>query len=90
MFINHKVGYAESFNYELLPGFAELDGPKQQIVREAFEGAYSVSINNNLGMKIATGKAYETAKLALVEVQKPVPVKEQAAPTSIFAGLDNC
>jgi hypothetical protein len=88
MLLNYKMDYPESLDYTALQGFNSLDESKKKTVREAYEQAYRISAH--LGNKIAAGKAFETAKLALVEAMKPVPPKESRISQSIFYGLANC
>lgn len=74
------------FEYTLLPGFDKLTEEQQKQVRSEYERGYMSG--SHLGIKIATGRGYETAKLAIENLQKAKPVAiEQPVPPSIFAGL---
>lgn len=89
MFLNYKFDYPESLDYTRLPGYERLSSKQQQRIHEAYEQAYH-SVKH-LGIKIATGRAHETAKLALSsELKSPTPVSEIPMIPSIFSGLDNC
>jgi hypothetical protein len=81
-------GYEESQDYVQLPGFDKLTPEQQKYVHEEYERGYSKS--KHLGIKVAMGKGFMTAKRALEEAQEETTVKQQPTPPSIFAGLENC
>jgi hypothetical protein len=80
--------YEDSQNYINLPGFDKLTAEQQKRVHEEYTRGYNSS--QHLGIKIAMGKGFQTAKCAFEECQKRTSVGEQTVPPSIFAGLENC
>jgi cystathionine beta-lyase family protein involved in aluminum resistance len=72
----------------MIPGYEKLSESQQQRVFDAFERGYNHS--KHMGVNIAVGTGYETAKLALAEELKSIESKVEEIPPSIFAGLDNC
>jgi hypothetical protein len=76
------------FDYNTLPGFEKLNEGQQRIIQAEYERGYMSA--RHLGVKLATGRGYETAKLALEQQFKPKDPKQQPTPPSIFEGLDNC
>jgi hypothetical protein len=75
------------FDYTTLPGFEKLSDEQRKIIGEAYERGYLSA--KHLGVKLATGRGYETAKLA-IEQFKAQTAAEQPVPPSIFEGLENC
>jgi hypothetical protein len=76
------------FDYSALQGFEKLNEEQKRIVQAEYERGYMSA--RHLGIKLATGRGYETAKLALEQQFRPKTLKEQPVPPSIFEGLDNC
>lgn len=81
-------GYEESQDYAQLPGFDKLTPEQQNYVHEEYERGYNKA--KHMGIKVAMGKGFMTAKRALEESQEETSVKQQPTPPSIFAGLENC
>lgn len=81
-------GYEESQDYAQLPGFGKLSAEQQKYVHEEYERGYNKS--KHLGIKVAMGKGFQTAKLTLEQLQQEIAVKQQPTPPSIFEGLENC
>ena len=81
-------GYEESQDYAQLPGFDVLTPEQQKYVHEEYERGYNKA--KHMGLKVAMGKGFMTAKRALEEAQVETSVKQQPTPPSIFAGLANC
>ena len=76
------------FDYTTLPGFGKLTEEQQRMIQAEYQRGYMSA--THLGVKLATGRGYETAKLALEQFNKAKAPKDQPTPPSIFEGLDNC
>ena len=81
-------GYEESLDFHILPGYEKLLGDQQQRVFDAYERGYNHA--NHMGVTIAVGTGFETAKLALAEELKSIEHPSNDVPPSIFIGLENC
>jgi len=81
--------YEESQDYSKLPGFEKLTEEQRRHVHAEYERGYNSA--KHMGLKVAMGKAHETAKRALGECLADGPaLQEQPVPPSIFSGLENC
>jgi hypothetical protein len=81
--------YNNEFDYTTLSGFEKLTEEQQKTVQAEYERGYMSA--THLGVKLATGRGYETAKLAVEQfTNKQKAPKDQPTPPSIFEGLENC
>ena len=80
--------YEDSQNYKNIPGFDTLTAEQQKHVHEEYERGYNAA--KHMGIKVAMGKGFQTAKRALEECQLKACLKDQRVPPSIFEGLENC
>ena len=81
-------GYEESQDYVQLPGFDKLTEDQQKQVHLEYERGYNAA--KHLGIKVAMGKGFQTAKVCLEHLEQEKAVKLQPTPPSIFEGLANC
>jgi hypothetical protein len=80
--------YLESQDYVQLPGFDQLTEDQQKLVHTEYERGYNTA--KHLGIKVAMGKGFQTAKISLEHVEQEIAVRRQPTPPSIFEGLANC
>jgi hypothetical protein len=86
MFLNCKFGYPESLDFTALPEYGRLKESQQAEVCKEYERAYRQY--SHIGLKVAGGRAFETAVRAIAEQIGKPPSEVMQSPPSIFADTE--